>query len=196
VPNARRPQRSETALREAEVLHVLFDEPDLVYAINRRLRELAADDPDLQRGPLRALDADDFSRSDYRAIMVAFQAALRQDEREPFDYLQAALDDSLRATLDEIMTHALDALRPHLRHGLGADLTVHLRRGKSTVDARSKVIENVLYLRHQRLKRDLGDRNALMLDGAYSSDVKELSSLPRAILLIENELEKQARTQY
>lgn len=193
---ARRPPRSETALREAEVLRALFDEPDAVYAVNRKLRALAEADPDLQRGPLRALEADDFSRSDCRALMVAFHAALRQDEREPFDYLQAALDESLRATLDEIMTNALDTLRPRLRHGLGADLTVHLRRGKSTVDARSKVIENVLYLRHQRLKRDLRDRNALLLDGAYSGDIRELSALPRAILLIEKELEQQARAQY
>ena len=194
---ARHSQRGETTLREAEVLRALFDEPDAVYAVNRKLRALAGTDPDLQRGPLRALEAGDFSRSDCRALMAAFQAALRQDEREPFDYLLATLDESLRATLDEIMTNALDALRPRLRHGLQADLTVHLRRGKSTVDARSKVIENVLYLRHQRLMRDRRDRGALISDNAATDESnRELSALTRAISLIENELEQQGNMQY
>lgn len=194
--SARRRSQGETALREAEVLRALFDDPDALYAINHKLRELAGGDPYLQRDPLRALDGNDFSHSDYRALLAAFHEALRQDEREPFDHLQATLDDSLRAALDEIMTDALDTLRLRLRHGLRADLTVQLRRGKSTVDARSKIIENVLYLRHQRLKRDLRDRNALLLDDAYSGNVEDLAALPRAILLVETELEQQARAQH
>lgn len=198
--SARRRPPAETAYREAEVLRALLAEPDLVYAVNRKLRELAGSDPALQRGPLRPLEVDDFGHSDHRAIMAAFQAALRQDEREPFEQLQLTLDDELRAALDEIMTDALDTLRPRLRHGLQADLTVHLRRSKSTVDARSKLIENALYLRHQRLKRECEDLTVLMMDAPSAGDEQAFAAFSRLSVrakgLIEAELKQQARVQY
>jgi len=199
APARRRPP-AKTARREAEVLRALLVEPDLVYAVNRKLRELAGNDPALQRGPLRALEVDDFGHSDHRAIMAAFQAALRQDEREPFEQLQLMLDDALRAALDEIMTDALDTLRPRLRYGLQADLTVHLRRSKSTVDARRKLIENVLYLRHQRLKRECEDLTVLMMDTPPAGDEQAFGALSRLSVrakgLIETELQQQARVQH
>ena len=149
---------------------------------------------------LRALEVDDFGHSDHRAIMAAFQAALRQDEREPFEQLQLMLDDALRAALDEIMTDALDTLRPRLRYGLQADLTVHLRRSKSTVDVRSKLIENALYLRHQRLKRECEDLTVLMMDAPPAGDEQAFGALSRLSVrakgLIETELQQQARVQY
>ncbi|MGQ9889536.1 MAG: hypothetical protein ACUVSX_13755, partial [Aggregatilineales bacterium] len=199
APARRRPP-AQTACREAEVLRALLIEPDSVYAVNRKLRELAGNDPALQRGPLRALEVDDFGHSDHRAIMAAFQAALRQDEREPFEQLQLTLDDALRAALDEIMADALDALRPRLRYGLQADLTVHLRRSKLTVDVRSKLIENALYLRHQRLKRECQDLTVLMMDAPPADDERAFSALSRlsvrAKKLIEAELQQQARVRY
>lgn len=197
---ARRPQPAKPARREAEVLHALLTEPDLIYAVNRKLRELAGSDPALQRGPLRPLEADDFSYSDHRAIMAEFQAALHQDEREPFEQLQLTLDDALRAALGEIMTDALDTLRPRLRYGLQADLAVHLRRAKSTVDARSKLIENALYLRHERLKRECEDLAVLMTDAPPADNEHSFAALSRLAVrakgLIETELKQQARAQY
>ena len=158
------PPRSYTGARwEADCLRALVLHPDVLFRINRRLRELAAQDEALRGGPLRAFEPEDFTDADHRAIMIALQAAVSQDDTDPLEYLRRDLDEGLRAALDALLLADVDALRPRLRHGLSADLAVVLKRSIS-LDIQEGAVQNALRLRQQRLVREVMDASYIVID--------------------------------
>ena len=73
---------------------MLIEQPDRLYAANRKLRELRGNDARLAR-ILSALNAEDFSRADYQAIFHVLEQALRQDELDTSEYLYRHLSPEL-----------------------------------------------------------------------------------------------------
>src|SRR5690606_26710949 len=130
VRPASQPRSARDAARwEADCLGALLRDPDLLYQINRKFRELAGTETALLAGPLCEFGVDDFSHSDYQILARIFIEALDQDELAPLDYLRANIDEVLRETLDsDVLTNDVERLQPYLRHGLSADLVMVLKR--------------------------------------------------------------------
>ncbi len=197
-------QTREGVRREMDCLRALLQQPDLLYHINRKFREIAGGDSTLLNGPLGDFGMEDFSHSDYRALMRVFQAAMEQDEMESADYLQANLDEGLRQELVEILIDDLETLRPKLRHGLSIDLSMYLKqqtRINTEADFKVKLIENALSLRKRRLDLERTDLSFLIADLQMETSQQfelhvraNLSNKARG--LIDAELQRQAKILY
>ncbi len=188
--------RGSTTQCEAQCLSALFQQPDLLYHVNRKFRELAADDEALLQGPLADFCDSDFIQGEYRALMVAYQSALEQDDLEPLAHLRENLDAGLRAVMDAILAGALEVLRPRLRHGLSADLGVVLKNAVSA-DLKTELTRNALYLRSQRLLREREDLYFLLAEAEndIASDINlQIKLSIRAKRFIDEELQRQAKT--
>lgn len=199
---ARRPvPRRERAQREIDCLRALYLQPDLLYHVNRKLRELAGGDSALLDGPLCGFGGDDFTHSDYRALMHVLQAALEQDTLDPIEFLQQNLDGVLRNVLEtEILVDALETLRPRLRHGLSVDLELQLKqRTLADVDIKAEVIRLALELRRQRLDVERNDISLLIMD-AQTDETQRIALGVRAKQsnkakgFIDDELRRQSRS--
>lgn len=195
IPNVRR----ERVQWEIDCLRALYQQPDLLYHVNRKFREIAGADGTLLNGPLGDFGGDDFTHSDYRALMHLLIAALEQDDLEPIEYLRVNLDDILLNVLDtEIFVDALELLRPRLRHGLSVDLAMHLQQRIYTVDLRVDVLRSAFELRKQRLDQERNDISLLIMD-AQTEDTQRIELNMRvnrsnkARGLIDAELHRQSR---
>lgn len=161
VPGVRpqpRPIREESnSPLEAYCLRALFRQPDLVYHVNRKFRELAGSDEHLIAGPLRDLTFEDFSTTDYRALIEVFALAVQQDDQEPISYMRDHLADELLEAFQHIMRDDFDDLRPRLSSGLGADLGMvikQIEKVRGTFDPVGEVVGRALHLRVDRLQRE------------------------------------------
>ncbi|MEO8606852.1 MAG: DNA primase [Chloroflexota bacterium] len=201
IQPARRVVPAREAAMEAYCLKVLFRRPESFYAVNRKLRQLGGTNRALLDGPLNDWSAEDFSHSDYRALMSIFRAALDQDEMELFDYLRAQCDEALKPHLDIIFADDLDGVRTHLRNGLKADLGIVWDRGMrviASVDMQDELLEKALRLRMSRLQREREELGFLQLDAQASEDSAAQEQFQGQIILssiakglIEAELQKQ-----
>lgn len=136
-------------------LSVLLKDPDLLYQVNRKLRELAAEDEDLLQGPLGELSADDFTQSQYRALMAFLQDSMAQDDMAPMDYLGLVLEDDLRAEVRALLISAPDAVSDRINGNFRVDLHDIFRRGSQKArpgfSLKEELIVRALQLRLQRL---------------------------------------------
>jgi len=139
-------------------LSVLLKDPDLLYQVNRKLRELAAEDEDLLRGPLAELSADDFTQSQYRALMAFLQSSMAQDDMAPMDYLGLVLDDDLRAAVRALLISEPDAVSDRINGNFRVDLNDIFRRGSQKArpgfSLKDELIVRALQLRLQRLDNE------------------------------------------
>lgn len=153
---------------EAYCLRVLLHQPDLFYQINRTLRSLAGDDPNLRRGPLADLGEGDFVHSDYRELIQALKTALAQDELEPLDFLKQVLDPALLQSLDALMVDDFSDVLNRTRHRLVGELNAywkhHERYTIPSVDLSAEVIQRALHLRIQRLQREREELRFLQME--------------------------------
>ena len=186
---------------EEYCLRGLFRRPEVFYAVNRKLRQLAGSNRALLEGPLGDWNAEDFSHSDYRNLMNLFRAALDQDEMELFDFVRTQADESLLPHLDAILADDLDGVRTRLHNGLKADLGIVWMQGQraiASLDMAGELLEKALKLRINRLQRERETLGFLQIDAQENGDsVAEeqfqgqiiLSSIAKG--LIEAELQKQ-----
>ncbi len=179
-------------------LKVLFTQPNLLYDINRKLRELAGDDGALSTWVLAELTPDDFTRDSYRALMNLFLEAMAQNTQSPIDYLSTALPDALFSDAQRIMVDEWDNLRPLLRHGLSADLTDWLAQrgdGDSPDALRTALLDHALRLRAARLQRERAEMSYIKPeDGFDENEVSSYIALSlRAKQLIDAELSRRSR---
>jgi DNA primase len=204
APAAPRPtprQRSphDSSRWEADCLGGLLQEPDLIYLINRKFRELAGSDPVLLAGPLAEFGMDDFSQSDYRMLARTFMEALDQDEFTPLEYLRAQCDDMLRQVLEEdILLTDFDRLLPRLRHGLSVDLATMLKQSGAP-DRRGELVSNALRLRRQRIEREREDLYFLMMEADAEQQIALARRIQLSIVakrLIDSELQQTTRHVY
>lgn len=140
---------------EAFCLGELLKNPNLLYQVNRKLRELAAEDEDLLRGPLGELSAKDFTQSQYRALMAFLQESLAQDDMEPMEYLGQALEEDLRAELRALLIPYPDAVSDRIKGNFRVDLNDIFKRGSQKArpgfSLQEELIVRALQLRLQRL---------------------------------------------
>jgi DNA primase len=143
---------------ERDCLRALIMQPDLIYHVNRKFRELAQEQPQLQTSGLRELDVDDFSHPIYHPLARVLQESFGQDDHEPLDYMRRTLTEDLRASLEFILLGDLEHVRTRLQFGLSVDLeTVRMNAHRSplgVVDPVVDVIEKGLRLRRARLVRE------------------------------------------
>ena len=153
------PALRELARLEAHLLKALYDQPDLVYAINRRFREMAGLDALLLGGPLCDLCADDFTRASHQVFLALLHDALLQDEHS----FQQFVNEQLRALpevsgeIDYALRDEIAALEPRLTHGLRVDLPLVVRQQErmgGSIDAREDAIRSALRLREERIERE------------------------------------------
>jgi len=197
---------SPTPAYEAELekycLRILFQHPELFYHVNRKFRELAAEDAGLARGPLAELSPEDFSRSDYRALMAVFRMALEQDDMEPLDFIRAQLDPRLHVVLDAVLLDEVDGMRNRLGNRMLADLAASLKQNgrlASPFNLSVEMIEKALRLRVQRLLRERQEVAFLQMEAETAQDalpehadyLEQLRLSITAQHLIEQELARQ-----
>ncbi|MFN8528045.1 MAG: DNA primase [Anaerolineae bacterium] len=155
-PQAAAKNPRELAVLERYCLRILYQQPNLIYHVNRKFREIAGENSALVQGPLGEIGADDFSRSDMRALMVILMNALAQDELEVYDYVQRNVEAELLEELYALMDDPWEDLRPRLSFGLSADLPIIIHqneRSNGAVNAQAEILEHALRLRLQRLER-------------------------------------------
>jgi DNA primase len=186
---------SKDAALEMDCLRALLKQPETFYQINRKFRELAANDTKLVSGPLGDLCADDFSQSDYRALMSALERAMEQDETEVHEHLRLHLDSTLHGTLDQILVDDLDNLMPRLRYS-SEDLSVIKKQSErfyASVDPIAELVRQALRLRNRRLQREREELYFLHVEAQENTqDYSEQVSLSvRAKKLIDAELQRQ-----
>jgi DNA primase len=147
----------ELALLEAYLLKSLYEQPELIYDINRRFRELAGPDPLLQGGPLCDLCAEDFTRAANQGLLMLLHDALGQDELAFADFTRDRLREApeLRAELERAQSDEFARTVPALAQK--PDLPVVLKQWKlysSVVDGREEAIRSALRLREERIARE------------------------------------------
>lgn len=167
---------SRDANREAEryCLRMLLRDPDLLVQINRKLRELAHNQPELLDGPLSELSEDDFSQGDYRVMMQVFHEAMRQDDMEPLDYLRNNLDDELVEELERLLVHEEQELRNQVQNRFSADfariMQQYQRYSQPSMNPQEDVTWRLLEMRAKRLMREREEMKFLQTDALRQRD--------------------------
>ena len=173
---SRRVHQSSLRAAEGYCLSLLLRNPHLLAQVNRKLRELAGDNPQLQSGPLRELDADDFSSSRYRALMTHLQESLQQDDLEPLDFLARTLDAELHEELAALLQEEHVVLSQSLRGNFQVDLSdiVKSRRPaqKPGHDLLNELISRALQLRQERLRDKRVDMQYLQEEAQTEADLE------------------------
>jgi DNA primase len=175
------PAPREVAL-EAQCLGLLFQNPELYYHVNRKFRELAGANPHLAQGPLADLCAEDFTRDDYRVLMLVFQAALEQHDLDTITYMRQELPPGLETALNVILRDDVEGMKHRLGNRQSADLIASLKqigRFHGAGDLTADMIEKALRLRAQRLQREFEEIVFLQMDAEHNADADQLQLLTR-----------------
>ena len=162
---------------EPYCLGLLLRDPNLLYLVNRKLRELAGDDDDLLRGPLCALGVDDFTQSQYRMLMAHLQESMAQDDREPLEHLESMVDADLQLEYQALLLEAPEEVSRSIRRNFQVDLNDIFRRRPSRIGPRSserdELISRALQLRLTRLEYERVELQYLQEEAQSSAEVDQ-----------------------
>jgi DNA primase len=162
----------QSALREGFFLRLLIDQPERLYAANRKLRELGGENETLA-GVLAPLNADDFSRADYQAIFLALERSLYQERLEAIDYVCQNLSPELLAVLQALRVTPLEHFQQILPRWLTTEFPSILRdqaRHNTLPEPSTNLfIEEALALRLRRLERESHELYFLQQDANDST---------------------------
>jgi DNA primase len=194
------PPASPEAELEKYCLRMLFQQRDLFYHVNRKLRELSGGDERLADGPLSELGPEDFTRSDYRGLMVLFCAGMAQDDVDLDEYARVNAD-TLRPVLDDLLVEEIEILPSRLGNRMLADLTVTLKqtaRSMGSTDPNVELTEKALRLRLRRLHREEQEIAYMQMEAFFPEGESGAVDLQRRIMLssrgrmlIDRELKRQ-----
>ncbi|MBL8160682.1 MAG: DNA primase [Anaerolineae bacterium] len=160
----RSPRKAAEVAMEQYCLRALFQRPDSYYAVNRKLREIAASRRELQNGPLADWGAEDFTQTEMRALMQTFLAAMEQDDLDPLAYVWENADPALHSALTTILADELHGVRTRVNNGLSADLLSIWENNRRPIDYHAELIEKALRLRARRLQREREELCFLQMD--------------------------------
>lgn len=194
----RSPRKAAEIAIEQYCLRALFQRPDSYYAVNRKLREIAAARRELQDGPLADWGAEDFTQTETRALMQTFLAAIEQDDLDPIAYIWENADPALHGALNAIMADELHGVRARVNNSLSADLLSIWEKNRRPIDYQAELIEKALRLRVRRLQREREELCFLQMDRQRDTNPDEADHFQHYIALsstakglIEAELMKQ-----
>ncbi len=155
TPRTREPLKRAA---EAYCLGMLLKNPHLLALVNRKLRELAGDDDELLRGPLRELCAEDFSQIHYRALMTHLQDSMAQDDMEPVQYLYRVIETELAAEFEALLVDEPEAVSQTMKRNFQVDFDDIWRgsqhRSRPGFSLRDELITQALQLRLARLEHE------------------------------------------
>ncbi len=166
--------RQERAM-EAYCLRLLMRNPNLLFQVNRKLRELAGNDDRLLQGPLSDLGIDDFTQSQYRVLMAYFQESVSQDDMEPLDYVRATVDQELSPDFENLLKGETEAIANRLGHRHKGDLHDIVKNmnkyGRFQIDAQQELVSKALKLRQERLKQERIEMQYLQQEAQETGEV-------------------------
>ena len=149
--------RSTRAI-EPYCISLLLKNPNLLYMVNRKLRELAGDDDELLRGPLCELGVEDFTQSQYRMLMAHLQESMAQDDQEPLEHIGSALGADLRTEFEALLIEAPEAVSQSIRRNFQVDLNDIFRSrsflARAGYSEQDDLIGRALQLRLERLENE------------------------------------------
>jgi DNA primase len=153
---------------EAHCIRLLLRDPEAIYQINRRLRELVG----AAASALGDFGAEDFITSEYRQIMLTFLSATRQHDLDVQDYMESRLDAALHLHFEHIRAEEPDRLRQSLRERYTPDLADVMKKSRlgGLSSPAAQVMEQALRLRLRRVKRELDDLMFMQRDAQNASD--------------------------
>lgn len=200
VPMPRRPKAPLEVSLESYCLRMLFAQPELYYHINRKLRELAGTFSEMVTGPLSDFGVDDFTGSDYRALMQMFKLAIRQDELSVIEFMLENLDYTLRMSFERLMRGETEHIRERMKDRFIGEMEAawkHVeQRVLPLVDFSVEFINKALRLRLERLQRERVELQYLQVDAAPEDNdlyARYIVSNARAKHLIETDIKNQSR---
>ena len=166
-------RRRERAI-ESHCLGLLMKHPNLLYQVNRKLRELADNDDDLLQGPLSDLGIGDFTQSQYRTLMRHFQESIAQDDMEPLRYVESVIERELRADFEALLIEAPEAVSARVNGAFQVDmLDIFKKRtdkGGPGVDVRQELVGRALQLRLERLEQERVEMQYLQEESQSGDD--------------------------
>ena len=180
--------RSARAI-EPYCISLLLKNPNLLYMVNRKLRELAGDDDELLRGPLCELGVEDFTQSQYRMLMAHLQESMAQDDREPLEHLGTVLDADLRSEFEALLIEAPEAVSRSMRRNFQVDLNDIFRRrsflARAGYSEQDELIGRALQLRLERLENERVEMQYLQEEAqaGEASDASQGDRLNAKIML-------------
>ncbi len=158
-------------------LSLLLKNPNLLYKVNRKLRELAGADSNLRHGPLGDLNENDFTHSKYRILMTYLLEAMTQDDQEPLEYLVSIVDGELSADLSALLSDDAQVVSSRMRGAYLVDMSdiIERRRSRGAVanEVSSMLIGRALQLRLQRLERERIEMQYLQEEAQTGADIDE-----------------------
>ncbi len=162
-------------------LSLLLEEPERLFAANRKLRELQ-DQADEFITVLGPLTAQDFTRADYQAIFRVLEAALFQTEWDALDYLFEHLTPDLALVVDDL----LDFPHAGVRKALPPqdNQAAYLKTLPGVTEFTSFVAE-ALVLRQHRIERESDEVYFLQQDAQFEEDdalIRDLAMTLRGYL--------------
>lgn len=172
---------------EVHCLRTLYANPELFYQVNRKLRELANGNATMMDGPLRELDAEDFSRSDYQALIRVFTEAVHQHSLDVMDYIQQNLSPMLFEALQTLLLTDTDLVRERVGGSrFNADFSSLWKKHERQYYVNNEDVEflgKILQLRVQRLKRELDELSFVQRDSQENNDEPTAFMLGARIVL-------------
>lgn len=163
---------------EPYCLSLLLLNPNLLYQVNRKLRELAGNDTGLLNGPLDDLSEYDFTGSQYRILMTYLREAMTQDDKDPLEYLSSLVDGELAAELRALLSEDTRVVSSRMQGAYQVDVSDifnRLRpRGASAGEVSGKLISRALQLRLQRLERERIEMQYLQEEAQAEAEIDQL----------------------
>lgn len=175
-PSSVYPSEQQRAI-EPYCLSLLLKNPNLLYKVNRKLRELAGADSSLRHGPLGDLNENDFTHSQYRILMTYLLEAMTQDDQEPLDYLVSVVEGELSADLRALLSDDAQQVSSRMQGAFLVDLSdiIERRRSRGALanEVSDMLIGRALQLRLQRLERERIEMQYLQEEAQTGADIDQ-----------------------
>ncbi len=174
---------------ELYCLSLLLKNPNLLFQVNRKLRELAHNDSELMNGPLQDLCVEDFTQSQYRILMANLQEAMAQDDMEPLDYVSTVVDGELLAEYRALLSDGPQTVSMRMRGAFQVDLSdifeQRRTRGAGASEQRNGLVSRALQLRLQRLDQERIEMQYLQEEAKTDADydLQQSERLSQRIML-------------